>query len=141
MAYMSQEKKAVIAALLKPVMPKDWKYSLKVHHHSSLICTVYSAPVDVLSKVADPSLHRDNHYSVNVYWYKTHITDEELREQVGKIIDVLNHGNWNRSDAMSDYFDVGHYIELTFGNWEKPFQNTTPDAAGRLAHLTTAPSP
>lgn len=30
MAYMDQEKKAKIAAALKKVMPKDWKYSLSV---------------------------------------------------------------------------------------------------------------
>jgi hypothetical protein len=38
----------------------------------------------------------------------------------------MNTGNWNRSDIMTDYFDVGHYIDLTFGTWDKPFQNTSP---------------
>ena len=126
MAYMSQEHKAVIAKLLKEVIPKDWKYSLKVHHHSTLICTVYSAPVDVLGKVAEHVQFNETYYNVNVYWYKDHIKDEALREQVGKIIDVLNHDNHDNSDAMTDYFDVGHYIDLTFGTWEKPFQNTSP---------------
>lgn len=125
MAYMSQEHKAQIAALLKPVMPKDWKYSLKVENHSSIICTVRSAPCDVLGK-AGVELHGRAFYDVNPYWYKDHIQDPELREVVGKIIDVLNTGNWNRSDIMTDYFDVGHYIGLTFGTWDKPFQDTTP---------------
>jgi hypothetical protein len=127
MAYMSQEHKAVIAKLLKEVIPKDWKYSLKVDNHSSIICTVRSAPIDVLSKVGY-DLHQRTYYDVNVYWYKDHITDPELREQVGKIIDVLNHDNHNNSDIMTDYFDVGHYIGLTFGTWDKPFQNTSPPA-------------
>jgi hypothetical protein len=127
MAYMSQEHKAEIAKLLKEVVPKDWKYSLKVHHHSTLICTVWSAPVDVLGLV-EPPLRSETHYNVNTYWYKDHIKDEALREQVGKIIDAMNQGNWDRSDHMTDYFDVGHYIDLTFGNWEKPFQNTSPPA-------------
>lgn len=125
MAYMSQEHKAVIAELLKPVMPKDWKYSLKVENHSSIICTVRSAPVDVLGK-AGVELHGRAYYDVNPYWYKDHIKDPELREVVGKIIDVLNHENYNNSDYMTDYFDVGHYIGLTFGTWNKPFQDTTP---------------
>lgn len=127
MAYMSQEHKAEIAKLLKEVVPKDWKYSLKVHHHSTLICTVYSAPVDVLGKTP-ANVRNETYYNVNVYWYKEHITDPELREQVGKIIDAMNHDNHDNSDPMTDYFDVGHYIDLTFGTWNKPFQNTSPPA-------------
>jgi hypothetical protein len=124
MAYMSQEHKAEIAKLLKDVVPKDWKYSLKVHHHSTLICTVYSAPVDVLGKTP-VNLRNETYYNVNVYWYKEHIKDEALREQVGKIVDAMNHDNYNNSDIMTDYFDVGHYIDLTFGTWEKPFKDTS----------------
>lgn len=128
MAYMSQEHKAEIAKLLKEVIPKDWKYSLRVLHHSTLICTVYSAPVDVLGKVAEHVQFNETYYNVNTCWYKDHIKDEALREQVGKIIDAMNHDNHDNSDPMTDYFDVGHYIDLTFGTWEKPFQNTSPPA-------------
>ena len=37
MAYMNQEKKAVIAAALKPILKKyKLKGSLRVHHHSKI---------------------------------------------------------------------------------------------------------
>lgn len=127
MAYMSQEHKAKIAKLLKEVIPKDWKYSLRVHNHSMLICTVWSAPVDVLGKMGQREQDL-RYYDVNPYWYKEHIKDEALRDQVGKIIEALNLDNYNNSDSMTDYFDVGHYIELKFGNWEKPFVDTSPPA-------------
>jgi phenolic acid decarboxylase len=44
MAYVNQEKKAKI---LKKVMPKGWKYSLAVRNHSTIVCTIKSAPVDL----------------------------------------------------------------------------------------------
>lgn len=49
MAYMSQEKKAKIAAKLKQVIPHDWKYSLAVHHHSTIILRISAAPVDLVA--------------------------------------------------------------------------------------------
>jgi hypothetical protein len=29
-------------------------------------------------------------------------------------------GNHDRSDSQTDYFDVGWYIEIQFGQWDKP---------------------
>ena len=49
MAFMSQERKAVIAAELKKVMPRDWKYSLAVRHHSTIVLTIAEAPIDLLT--------------------------------------------------------------------------------------------
>ena len=48
MAYMNQEKKAKIAAALKTVVPKGWKYSLAVRNHSSIVMNIKSAPVDLV---------------------------------------------------------------------------------------------
>ena len=48
MAHMNQEKKARIAAALKPVMPAGWKYSLAVRHSSTIVCTISEASFDLL---------------------------------------------------------------------------------------------
>lgn len=44
MAYMNQELKKEIVAEVKKVLPKGWKVSFKVEHHSKLICTVKEMP-------------------------------------------------------------------------------------------------
>ena len=48
MAYMSQEHKKEIAQILKTVMPKNWKYSLRVVNHMKLCLTIKSADVDLI---------------------------------------------------------------------------------------------
>lgn len=42
---------------------------------------------------------------------------------------ALNTDNYDNSDVQTGYFDVGHYVELRIGRWDKPFQVTGPLAA------------
>jgi hypothetical protein len=30
-------------------------------------------------------------------------------------------GNHDRSDIQSDYFDVGWYVDINIGRWNKPY--------------------
>lgn len=113
MAYVNQEKKAKIAAELKKVMPKDWKYSLAVRHHSTIVLTIRSAPVDLIAI--------NKYRQINPYHLADHFTGE-LLETIKKIIAALNIDNHDRSDSMSDYFDVGHYVDVSLGRFDKPFQ-------------------
>lgn len=130
MAHMNQEKKARIAAALKLVMPKGWKYSLSVRHHSTIVLTIASAPIDLLAereRVLRQSnaerfgpTHADQHAVLNpAYLHRSF--DGELLRTFEAINKALNLGNHNRSDLMTDYFDVGHYVEICIGTWAKPF--------------------
>jgi hypothetical protein len=124
MAYMNQTKKAAIAAELKKVVPADWKYSLAVRNGMSIVMTIKSAPIDLLRCFAESDYYKHEeatHKDVNVYHYQRNITDQEIAEIFNKIIVALNTENWDRSDSMSDYFDVGHYVDLQIGRWDKPF--------------------
>ena len=38
------------------------------------------------------------------------------------MIQALNTDNHDNSDIQTDYFDVGHYVELNIGTWEKPYE-------------------
>lgn len=135
MAYMNQEKKAKIAAALKKVMPKDWKYSLSVDNHSTLRLTIASAPVDLIAesqKVVKSRLldwqiaqgyadkAKPTEMSVNHYHLDGAFTGE-LLATFEKIVAALNLDNHDRSDAMTDHFDVGHYVSINLGRWNKPF--------------------
>lgn len=121
MAYISQEQKAKIAALLKPIMPKGWKYSLSIHNHSSLTLTIASAPVDLPKVLYGESAKQA---SVNPYHFDHQFKDKSYVDLFKKIVAALNLDNYDRSDIQTDYFDVGHYVTLQFGRWDKPFKVT-----------------
>jgi len=127
MAYITQDEKKVIAAKMKEFMPKDWKYSLSIHNHSQIICTVKSAPVDLQKELKDDmKIHLHNgSFSVNEFHFKNHFNEGPTVEIISKIIAALNTDNYDNSDSMTDYFDVGHYVELRFGKWDQPFINTS----------------
>jgi len=114
MAYMNQEKKAKIATELKKVVPKGWKYSLAVRDRRSIEMTISAAPIDLLEAVGQT---RASSYCFAI---KTKIA--EVTEAFEKIFNALNTDNYDRSDIMTDYFDVGHYVQLNIGKWDKPFK-------------------
>lgn len=130
MAYVDQNKKARIAAALKPVMPKDWKWSLAVQNHSTIVLTITQAPVDLLAeytrvgnarrRYGDSNHTRPDHADVNHY-HLDGAFDGELLETFRKIVAALNTDNHDRSDIQTDYFDVGHYVAVKIGRWNKPF--------------------
>jgi hypothetical protein len=143
MAYVSKEKKAKIAAALKQVVPAGWKYSLAVHHHSKIVLTIQSAPVDIIqayvnftvAKAALKGIEFDRtnalqhaaqvedrrSIDVNEYHLDTQFTGE-LLEVFQKIRDALNTDNFDNSDVYTDYFHVGHYVGINVGRWDKPFE-------------------
>lgn len=124
MAHMNQIKKAAIAAELKKVVPADWKYSLSVRHHSTIVMKIKSAPVNLLSYFDQSFYFRHDtatYLDVNVYHFKRRIQEESMRETFIKIVDALNTGNYDRSDLMTDYHDCGHYVELFIGSYDQPF--------------------
>ncbi len=128
MAYVNQDKKAKIAAALKPVIPAGWKYSLAVRHHSTIVLTIAAAPFDLIgsfkaSDYFDPKTA--THIDVNPYHYTRHIDDECVAEVFEQIFDALNIDNHDNSDLQTDYFDVGHYVDVKIGRWDKPFQAIT----------------
>ena len=126
MAYMDQEKKARIATELKEIFPKGWKYSLKVENYSKLILTIRSAPVNLLDLYkAGEREHVDisnrEWTPVSPWDNKIFATAPVIKEIFAKIIKAMNLDNHDNSDPMTDYSDVGHYVDIRIGEWCKPF--------------------
>jgi len=131
-AYMDQEKKSKIAAALKLAIPKTWKYSLGVRHHSTIVLTIASAPVDLIAewnknakaqaewkneaRLFSPA---DGYVQVN-HFYLERAFDKHL-SIFEAIRNALNLDNHDRSDITTDYHDVGHYLSINLGKWDKPF--------------------
>ena len=113
MAYASKEKKEKIVTQLKQIMPKDWKWSLATKNNSTFVLTIWQAPVDLLEG-------SEGHYQLNPYSLDKNFNGKEL-DILEKAKKALHTDNFNNSDLQSDYFDVGHYIKIQFGNWDKSF--------------------
>lgn len=135
MAYMAQDRKKAIAEKLKVALKDSGlKYTLGVHHHSTLVMKIQSGPVDFIKNYNDtvkattrfgqhPGSFQEatTYLDINDYWYKEHFTGKAL-ELLQVIIPILNDGNHDNSDIQTDYFDVGWYLSVKVGTWEKPYQ-------------------
>ena len=133
MAYMSQEKKAKINKELKKIVPSSWKWSLGVNHYSTIVFTVFSAPVDLLAdyEAHDRERYERNgykepystltHASPNPYYLENQFSGDNL-SIMSRIKDALNVGNLDLSDIQTDYFDVGWYVDINLGRWDRPFK-------------------
>lgn len=120
MAYMDQAKKAQLAAALKTVVPAGWKYSLAVRNHSTIVMTITEAPFDLIAALKPQNQKRSDAH-LNHHYIREQFQDECVADVFEKIVAALNTGNHDRSDSMTDYFDVGWYIDLRIGRWDKPF--------------------
>lgn len=127
MAYINQEKKKEIHEALKGIIPKGWKWSLSIHHHSTLNLLIQAAPVDLMSTLV-PSKYEQDTYplksaDINVYYVRDafKVEEEVIADLFVSIRDAMMAGNHDNSDIQSDYFDVGWYISIKLGKWDKPF--------------------
>lgn len=124
MAYIDQTKKKAIAAQLKGVIPATWRYSLAIQHHSTLVLTIRQADIDIipLIKMEYPRDYYKFTVFVNSNTNFPTVTDVELKNKLQEIANVMNAGNYDRSDSQSDYFCVGWYVKIKIGDWGKPLK-------------------
>ena len=133
MAYMNQQRKAEIAPVLKAICKKyGVKASVAVRNHSVLVLNIKSGPIDFignLNKVCSvaPGADRYGPYraavgsiDVNPYHYRDHFDGKALAF-LSAILPAMNTGNHDNSDIQSDYFDVGWYVDVNIGAWNKPY--------------------
>ena len=57
---------------------------------------------------------------MNPYWYQDHFVGKS-KKFLAEVIPAMNAGNHNNSDIQTDYFDVGWYIDVNIGRWNKPY--------------------
>jgi hypothetical protein len=121
MAYMNQEKKAVIKANLDKILkPLGIKYSLRVQRHSSITCTIQSSPIDFIGDSIVNKIDTD-YTQCNLYWIENNYINPS-KDIILKIREALRSADYyDNSDAQIDYFDTAYYYYLNFGSWDKPF--------------------
>jgi len=133
MAFVSQSLKKTLAPHIKAVCKKyGVKATLAVRNHSTLCLNVKSGVIDFIGN-ANEVCGRDHYQvsrgftpnksgydNVNVYHYKNHYSGAALKF-LSEVIPLMNYGNHDNSDLMTDYFDVGWYVDVNIGKWDQPY--------------------
>ena len=132
MAYMNQEKKAIIASKLKPVFKKyGVKGSLKVNNHSTIVLTVKSGKIDFIKNYNSTVENRpggfrngsaaEKYLNINPYWYHEHFSGKS-KEFLTEALAALKGADWyDESDGSIDYFNTAYYVDINIGKWNKPY--------------------
>jgi hypothetical protein len=127
MAYITADDVSAIRAELKANFPK-WKFSVRKGSGS------LSVDVTILKGTCsfDENMTGGRrHVQVNTYWIKDHWTDKEEQMVLEKINEIMHNAPgranpsrkyYDRSDAMTDYFDTAFYTHLSIGAWDKDYQ-------------------
>lgn len=132
MAYMSQEKKATLAPAIKEILKRyGIKGTIAVSNHMTLVLNIKSGTLDFIQdynetvSVKPASFIFSNpattYIDVNPYWYQEHFSNKVIRTFLKEIFAAMNVGNHDNSDIQSDYFDVGWYVDVNIGKWNKPY--------------------
>lgn len=126
MAHMTQEKKKLIAAQLKEIIPGTWKYSVSVRDHSTIVLTIASAPVDLLGIIRANGAHESvrTYAQLSNHWLIENFKgNAEMQALFKQILSALKGpGFYDKTDIRTDYFDVSHYIRINIGKYDKPFE-------------------
>ena len=140
MAYMSQERKQQLAPQIKSVLKKyGVKASIAVRNHSTLVVNIKSGPIDFIENFIETDkagisgrkmaqdqidyIRKKQSLDVNPYWYKEHFSGK-AKSFLSELLPAMNTGNHDNSDIQTDYFDVGWYVDVNIGKWNKPYTVT-----------------
>ncbi len=123
MAYMNQKLKAELVAEVKKVLPKNWKVTFGVSNYSTLVMNIAKADFSIMDLMNLTPYEKDHGYKkINPYTLKEATIKPEVNAILVKISNAMNDQNHDNSDAMTDYIDVGYYIEINVGTHKKPYQ-------------------
>ena len=139
MAYVSQEMKKELAPGIKAVLDKyGMKGSISVNNYSSLVVTLQQGPLDfrgvdyrgndIYYLATDANMYSQvNTYHVDKFY--SGVTADFLNELVAAMKGATSRGEWyDKSDIMTDYFDVAYYVNVNVGKFDKGYIYTGEEA-------------
>ena len=132
MAYMNQDRKAQIAPVVKAILKKyGVKGTLAVRDASTLVLTIKSSNFDFIGDYNETVGNRPGGFrldgtaaeclNINRYWYSEQFSDKKIKKFLDEVYSAMNAGNWDNSRSEIDYFDVGWYVNVNVGKWNKPY--------------------
>ena len=133
MAYISTQEVAAIRKELKKELP-EYKFSVTKNHHSSVTVAFMKGPAfkeytyfDRYEGVQKEGV-LEGHEQLNHHWAEQFYGDNApLIKKVEKIIKTapVKAGGrewYDKSDAMTDYFDTAFYMNIHVGKWDKHYE-------------------
>jgi hypothetical protein len=137
MAYISTNEVKEVRVALKERFKNKLKFSVKRDHYSSVVVSIMSGEINFY----DGSLDRedswnkesakhifDGHESINEYYPENYGKHGALFQDIVNIMKTApakaeDGREWyDKSDAMTDYFDTAFYVNLSVGKWNKPYE-------------------
>ena len=120
MAWYTQEMKSTVAPLVKAISKKyKLKTSLSVRNSSTIVLTISQGSIDFINEYQGQV--SSNYMQVNPCTVHN-MFNGPSKEALLELREVLMEGNWNNTRAEIDYFDVGWYIQINVGLYNKPYQ-------------------
>jgi len=112
MAYLNSQDTKAIRTALKKAFPQ-FKLSITNRHGSGVSIKILSGPTNFGFK----------EYTQFHPAQFDRIQDGEILKQMREVMHKAV-GNYDNSDIMTDYFEVGYYEWFSLGDWNKPFTLT-----------------
>ena len=124
MAYINAEDVKAIRKELKEAFPK-FKFGVrKANSGMRVDVTVKQGPTDFTNIMRSEGYAQINPYHTGMYG--------EHQAFIDQVLDIIktapmrgngaNKDGWyDRSDAMTDYFDTAYYMSINIGAWDKPY--------------------
>ena len=125
MAYIGKEDVKAIREELKATFPK-FKFGVRKRDWNQVTVTVKEGPTDF----SDCFRGDDGYAQINQYHTQMYGDHQAFFDAIHKIIKtapIKGEGYWkgkgwyDKSDAMTDYFDTAYYISMNVGEWNKPY--------------------
>ena len=125
MAYIGKEDVKAIREELKATFPK-FKFGVRKRDWNQVTVTVKEGPTDFSSCFRGD----DGYAQINQYHTQMYGEHQAFFDAIHKIIKtapIKGEGYWkgkgwyDKSDAMTDYFDTAYYISMNVGSWNKPY--------------------
>lgn len=133
MAYMSQQQKKELAPAINAVLKKyGMKGSIAVKHLSTLVVNIREGKLDLIAAAnahnmracrqgGGPFYPVADHFQEHGYRVDEYYTGE-VQDFFLELRDAMMRGNHNNSEPMTDYFDVGWYMNINVGQYDKPYK-------------------
>lgn len=109
MAYISPQQVALMRKIIKSKYP-ELKLSICRVHGTTISVKILQGPYDWTN--------------ITRFYRRSKNESIERVDILYDIDQIINNGNHNKSDLMTDYFDVGWFTDLEIGSWDKPYIQT-----------------
>jgi hypothetical protein len=136
MAYMNQDRKATVAAAVKPVLAKYGVKGTLSTDRCSITLTLRDGYVDFVADMndtrydimngtvpVDKAALRERGFDVNPYWYSEHYKPgSESVQLLDELLPAMKAADYfDDSDIQTDYFNCAYFFHIKVGRWNKPY--------------------